>query len=251
MQLYRLFLLFIIYSFIGWCYESVYVSILEKKPVNRGFLHGPILPIYGAGAILVILIIGSNSGNIISLFFSSAVMISILEYVTSWAMEKAFNARWWDYSTHRFHINGRVCLDGAIVFGLFCVLLIKVVNPFFNSLIDNHIPDPVLKWASIVLFILFIADLAVTIEHLLNLRHRLKMIQEAYDKYTKQLAETKTRLTTKISEKFENSIFYTSSIRKLLSIRKFRDSRLLKAFPRVTFPSFREAWEKLKEQIRK
>jgi len=251
MRLYKTFLLFIIYSFIGWCYESAYVSILEKKFVNRGFLYGPLLPIYGVGALLIILLLQKTSDNIISLFLSSAVLISVLEYLTSWGMEKLFNARWWDYSTHRFHINGRVCLDGAVVFGLFSVLLIKVVNPFINSLIDKYMSAALLRWSSIILFILFLTDLALTVEHLLNLRLRLKIIQEAYDKYTKQLSETKTRLAAKISDQFENSVFYTTAVQKLLGSRRFRDSRLLRAFPRVRFLNFREAWEKLKENIRK
>jgi len=251
MYLHRLFLLFIIYSFIGWCYESLYVSFLEKRPVNRGFLNGPLLPIYGVGALLVILVFRNSADNLISLFFSSAVLISILEYITSWGMEKLFHARWWDYSTHRFHINGRVCLDGAAVFGLFSVLLMRVVNPFINSLIDKLQPVSILYWLSGILFALFLADLIITIEHLLNLSLRLRKIQEAYDKYIKQLSETKTRLTSKISSKFENSVFYTVAIQKFLSSRRFQDSRLLKAFPRVKFLSFKEAWEKLKEQIRR
>jgi uncharacterized membrane protein len=249
MNIAKLFLLFILYSFIGWAYESIYVSILEKKPVNRGFLNGPLIPIYGAGALLVILVFRHHSENVISLFISSAVLISILEYITSWGMEKMFHARWWDYSTHKFHINGRVCLDGAAVFGAFSVLLIIFLNPFINSMLDRLLPKRAQEITSGILFVVFAADVFITINHVLNLNLRLKLIQEAYDKYSGQISAARSRLTVKIAERFENSVFYTKAIHKLVTYRRFQDIRLIKAFPRATFLRFKEAWERLKDNI--
>ncbi|MCZ4428067.1 putative ABC transporter permease, partial [Bifidobacterium breve] len=102
----HLFLWFVLYSFIGWIYESILVSVMERRLVNRGFLNGPLCPIYGAGAALAIALL-HNMHNPIMIFLISAIGASVLEYVTSWAMEKMFHARWWDYSDYRFNLQGR------------------------------------------------------------------------------------------------------------------------------------------------
>ena len=123
-----LFLWFLLYAFIGWVYESVLVSVSERRWVNRGFLNGPLCPIYGCGAVLAIVLLHDFT-NPIEIFLISSFGASILEYITSWGMEKLFHARWWDYSHYRFNIQGRICLLGAIVFGFGGVLIIDVVQP--------------------------------------------------------------------------------------------------------------------------
>ena len=98
-------------------YESILVSILERRPVNRGFLNGPLCPIYGAGAVGAVVVLGQVHNPLV-VFLLSMVGASILEYVTSWVMEALFHARWWDYSDYKFNLNGRICLLGAFVFGV-------------------------------------------------------------------------------------------------------------------------------------
>ena len=100
-----LLLWFLLYSCVGWVYESVLVSVLERRWVNRGFLNGPICPIYGAGAVLGILLLSGLRDHPVIIFLISALGASVLEFVTSWAMEKIFHARWWDYSDYRFNIQ--------------------------------------------------------------------------------------------------------------------------------------------------
>ena len=129
-------LLFFIYSFVGWLYETVLCSVEERKLINRGFLRGPYCPVYGFGAIIDILVL-NKIDNIFVLFFMGVILTCSLEYFTSWLLEKLFDARWWDYSYMKFNIKGRICLLGAIVFGLFSVLLIKLLNPFVMSLINK------------------------------------------------------------------------------------------------------------------
>lgn len=107
----KLFLWFLFYSFCGWVYESILVSILERRPVNRGFLNGPLCPIYGAGAVGAVVVLGQVHNPLV-VFLFSMVGASILEYVTSWVMEALFHARWWDYSDYKFNLNGRICLLG-------------------------------------------------------------------------------------------------------------------------------------------
>ena len=124
----HLFLWFLFYSFLGWVYESILVSVQERRFVNRGFLNGPLCPIYGTGAVLASLLLGGLSGHPVLLFLVSALGASVLEYATSWAMERLFHARWWDYTDFRFNLNGRVCLLGAVVFGLGGVAIVRVVQ---------------------------------------------------------------------------------------------------------------------------
>lgn len=160
------FLWLMIYSIIGWVYESTICSIGQRKLINRGFLNGPYCPIYGTGAVLVLLVLGRIQ-NPVLLFFAGAVLTCSLEYLTSWLMEKLFHARWWDYSKRKFNIGGRVCLIGAIVFGAFSVVLILVLHPWVKSLTDR-LTDTALTWICAILFIGIVSDLIVTVKGLLG-----------------------------------------------------------------------------------
>ena len=146
-----LFLWFLLYAFIGWVYESVLVSVSERRWVNRGFLNGPLCPIYGCGAVLAIVLLHDFT-NPIEIFLISSFGASILEYITSWGMEKLFHARWWDYSKRKFNIGGRVCLIGAVVFGAFSVVLVLVLHPFVKSLTDR-LTDAAFNWICAILFV--------------------------------------------------------------------------------------------------
>ena len=120
----------------GWVWESIILPLARKEvPYNRGFLNGPWIPIYGFGAMLVIILfdIHQISYPIHVLFLSSGVVACLLEYLTSFVMEKLFHRRWWDYSQKSFNINGRVCLEGFLCFGLFSVVAINYIQPFFTK----------------------------------------------------------------------------------------------------------------------
>ncbi len=160
------FLWLMIYSVIGWVYESTICSIGQRKLINRGFLNGPYCPIYGTGAVLVLLVLGRIQ-NPVLLFFAGAVLTCSLEYLTSWLMEKLFHARWWDYSKRKFNIGGRVCLIGAVVFGAFSVVLILVLHPWVKSLTDR-LTDTALTWICAILLVGIVSDLIVTVKGLLG-----------------------------------------------------------------------------------
>ena len=160
------FLWLMIYSVIGWVYESTICSISQRKLINRGFLNGPYCPIYGTGAVLVLLVLGRIQ-NPVLLFFAGAVLTCSLEYLTSWLMEKLFHARWWDYSKRKFNIGGRVCLIGAVVFGAFSVVLILVLHPWVKSLTDR-LTDTALTWICAILLVGIVSDLIVTVKGLLG-----------------------------------------------------------------------------------
>lgn len=120
---------FFLYSLIGWFYESTVCLLLkERRLINRSFLLGPYCPVYGCGAVLCYLLLGSIE-NPFMLFLSAAVLCSVLEYVTGYGMEKLFQAKWWDYSHLPLNLHGRICLYGAVFFGTANVLICKKIQP--------------------------------------------------------------------------------------------------------------------------
>ena len=131
-------LLFFIYSILGWVMEVIKIFLNPKirRIINRGFLIGPYLPIYGFGVVAITLLLGKYKNDIPALFWLSMITCGILEYGTSYFMEKLFNARWWDYSNKKFNINGRICLETLLPFGITGTLIICYINPIFINLID-------------------------------------------------------------------------------------------------------------------
>ena len=130
------FLLYIIYSFVGYIAEVIYVSIQnEKLTLSRDFFIGPILPIYGAGALIITLFLSSYNDQILVLLILSTVLCTLLEYYTSLILEKVFKLRWWDYKDKKFDLNGRVCLENSLLFGLGGVIIIEFINPLILKIL--------------------------------------------------------------------------------------------------------------------
>jgi uncharacterized membrane protein len=155
---------FIIYSYIGWLYESIYCSLDAGRFVNRGFLYGPLCPIYGSCIVFMILLFAERCKGIVSLFLSCAVFASVLEYVVSFSMEYIFGRRWWDYSNRLFNINGRICLGATIVFGVSGVLVIRYLHPnLVRYIVQNFNSQNLRKSAKIILAI-FLLDLLASIQ---------------------------------------------------------------------------------------
>ena len=157
----RYFLWFLLYSFVGWVYESLLYTIKQKRFINRGFLNGPYCPIYGTGAVLNLLILGRIT-NPFLLFFAGSFADCALEYLTSWGMEQLFHARWWDYRKYPFNLNGRICLYGALVFGAFSVLLVLVIHPLVDQG-TRVIPDLLLHLICIIFLVILLTDILTTV----------------------------------------------------------------------------------------
>ena len=145
--------LFFVYSFLGWLIEVIYVSIDNKKICDRGFLIGPICPIYGVSAVSLTFILGNFQHNYIFVFFASTILCTTLEYFTSLVMEKLFKTRWWDYSTEKFNLNGRVCLKNALAFGILGTLVVTVLSPYLWSVIQIETLNIILIICTVVLII--------------------------------------------------------------------------------------------------
>lgn len=163
------FMLFITYSFIGWLIEVMNELVMNKKIVNRGFLIGPYCPIYGWGAILMIVLI-KNTGDIIGTFLKIIFICAILEYTTSYVMEKLFKTRWWDYSKNKYNINGRICLETMSLFGIGGCLLLYVVNPFITSFYQM-IPDLLMMIITIILLTIFVTDMIISFNIINSLKN--------------------------------------------------------------------------------
>lgn len=151
------FLLFISYAFLGWCMEVTCKFIQYKKFINRGFLIGPYCPIYGWGALAITILLKRYMEAPLVLFVMSTLICSIIEYLTSYFMEKKYHARWWDYSNKKFNINGRICLETLIPFGILGVAIMYGTNPILFKLY-NQIPQLVINILTAILFIGFIVD---------------------------------------------------------------------------------------------
>ena len=151
------FILFITYSFLGWLMEVGLTLVTKKKFVNRGFLLGPICPIYGYGVLGILFLIGSDTKDVLAVFLKSILICSVLEYFTSYIMEKMFKARWWDYSNKKFNINGRICLETMLPFGILGTFIVYILNPLVLGVV-KMIPEIVRNVLAIVLFIGYIVD---------------------------------------------------------------------------------------------
>lgn len=164
------FLVFFIYSIIGYFVEVITISIEEKRiNFSRGYLLGPYIPVFGFGAILMISLLKKYQNDIFVLFGLSLIICCTLEYFTSLLMEKIFKLRWWDYSNMRFNINGRVCLEYGIGFGLSGVILVRYFNPFLVKSL-KMLPKNILVIVAIVLFTIVIIDTIISTSAVLKLK---------------------------------------------------------------------------------
>ena len=162
------FLIFIIFSFVGWCSEVLYVGIFfEHKFVNRGFLHGPICPIYGFGGLSILLLPQSLYSTWDLLFCASMLLGTIVEYISSWILEKLFHTRWWDYSHYKFNIRGRVCLLNSVLFGALGLVIIHFVQPFVMKFLSLF-SDFVLNLSADVIASALTVDLLITVRRLVD-----------------------------------------------------------------------------------
>ena len=188
------FLLFIIYAFLGWLIEVIHEVITTGKLVNRGFLIGPYCPIYGFGGLFIKLFISKYSDDPIVMFVLAIFACSILEYFTSYIMEKLFNARWWDYSNRKFNINGRICLGTMIPFGALCLFSVYILNPFLFSLFDKM--DTTIKYISYIIFIIFVTDIFVSTFILKSIKDDIKKIDlDNTEEISKKVKESIPKLS--------------------------------------------------------
>lgn len=226
------FLLFLIYSFIGWIMEVGCKLVERKKIINRGFLIGPYCPIYGSGAILITLLLKNFINQPVLLFITAIVICGILEYLTSYLMEKIFHLRWWDYSRRKFNINGRICLNTIIPFGILGMVIMYIANPFFFKLL-YAIPAIGLNIIFYILLVIFFVDSIISLTTILGIR--------------------KTTVKVSNENREDNTEEITKKVKEILLGKAFAQRRLINAYPKLTTIRIKvkEKIDQTKEEIEK
>ena len=193
MAVYYFILYFFVYGILGWCTEVAFAAWKEHRFVNRGFLNGPICPIYGIGVGVVVQFLSPYKDNLFLLYITSVILVTALEWLTGFILEKVFHNKWWDYSTVPLNLNGYVCLLFSLIWGVACVIIVDFIHPLIHTGL-THIPFII----GIILIVIFggvtFADLYVTASGILKLNKRLAKMQEIAD----ELHEISDKLGTNI-----------------------------------------------------
>lgn len=241
-QLLELSTYFIIYSFLGWVLESIFRSFCEKKIINTGFLRGPICPIYGCGAIIMILFLKNFSSSKILLFIMSIIFLSLWEYIVGVILEKLFKTKYWDYSDHKFNYKGRICLTNSIAWGFLGVLFIDFIHPGIINLLKN-VDVLYLKIIVPILLILILTDAIISIVKTKNIKGTLEKVEKLNEQIKEKLAEIKKQNQEKNTTS-ENLQLLIEKInkRKNRELRRLykRVYRLKRAFPAIDTKEFRD-----------
>ena len=241
---------FFFYSFIGWFFESCYCSIRPKKWVNRGFLRGPICPIYGTGGLVMMVcllplrhITRNLYLNELLIFIAGAVLCDIVEFMTSYIMEKLFNARWWDYSNKKFNIQGRICLTHTFYWGTCSCLFVFILEPIMNLYIVGQVSESSRNILTYIFLTVFAFDLLDTVINALGIRDissKFMKLSEEISEFAIQVYSTiggksedeseamKKELNEKFDELRSNYDKFKSDLKAIKSKSK---KRLFKAFP--------------------
>ena len=175
-SLYEWLIFFYIYSFFGWIFESVYVSLRKKRWVNRGFLLGPFLPIYGGGAVMMLFVSEPFKSNLILTYFAGAVGATLLELVTGMVMESIFKVRYWDYSDRKYNYKGYICLESAVLWGFFTIAMNQAVHPALLRLLAA-VPALPLHVVFGIVSVFLVFDIISSVKEALDLRDMLEKME--------------------------------------------------------------------------
>lgn len=180
MSIYYSILYFFVYGFLGWCTEVIFAAFKQHRFVNRGFLNGPICPIYGVGVTLVIACLEAFQSNLLLLYISSVILVTVLEGVTGWAMDKLFHNKWWDYSKLPFNIGGYVCLLFSLIWGVACVFIVYFVHPLIHQVL-SLIPHTAGIALIVILGIALLSDMIVTTSAIVKFNQYLELLKHITD----------------------------------------------------------------------
>lgn len=243
---------FILFSFLGWVWETIFCSITKHHFQNRGFLFGPICPIYGASALLFIAVMAviPESTPVWGLFLIFALGSAVVEFLTSWYLEKRFHARWWDYSNVPLNIQGRICLPATIGFGAAGLAGAKYLIPLLAQ-VSDRIPPIVFEVSALVFMGILGADFALTEAGLSQLLKRIEEMDAEYTRRGEEFYQTVTGIPQTVSEKMRK--FNTSmqdSFDRLGGMQRRVLSRIQSFRPRQKAPSFHEIGNRMKGFLR-
>ena len=204
MQISRYVCLFMIYSFMGWVYETLFCTLKDGKWANRGFLYGPCCPIYGVGAVTVSAVVYLLSEYGVrpepwQVFAISVPGSAVLEYGTSWMLEKIFHAAWWDYSDCPLNLHGRICLFASLGFGFGGVLTVYVIAPFTENAVDA-VPPIVLEFLALLVLSVFAADLTLTVTVLLHFDETVVRMENTFNHRMETFVDATVRRSARVKD---------------------------------------------------
>lgn len=276
---YELCFLFFLFAFLGWCGEVCFAALESGKLVNRGFLNGPVCPIYGFGVVLVAMILGPFAENTVLLFFLSIVVCSLLELVAGYLLETLFGQRWWDYSDEHFNIGGYICLRFSILWGFGCLFVFHFLFPPVFWLI-HAVPKPVGTVILLTFFAVSLVDCIATISTIMKMNRDLSLIDELAaqihhlsDALTEEIGE-RTLLAAEKGRKMKDNLDDLKEeiedksaahymqwqieldqlrlrLEETLSRRNFGRGRILRAFPTMRSKHHSSALARLREYFDK
>lgn len=276
--------IFLIYAFLGWCTEVAYAALDTGKFVNRGFLNGPVCPVYGCGVLVVVVVLTPLKENLLILFIGSLILTTVIEFITGFLLEKLFHNQWWDYSNEPFNVCGYICLKFSILWGLACTFIMDIVHPLIYKIIKivPHIPGLILM---IILLIGFACDLGITVSSILKFNKRLRLMNEIagklkvisneigeniYENVTEAVEKSgelkekledaqenaqekwessKENFQENIQKKREEAVQLRKKYEELVSTRGLGHKRLMKAFPGMKSKVYQESLTKLKQYM--
>ncbi len=264
---------FIIYAFFGWCTEVAFAAVDLGKFVNRGFLNGPLCPVYGFGVAAVISLLTPIQENKWILFIGAVLVTTIIEFLTGWVLEMLFKQRWWDYYDIPFNIKGYVCLKFSVLWGLACLFVMEIVHP---GIIHFIAVIPVkIGWGMLVIFyLILLVDVIATAQTVLKINKQLeeankiavkihnfsdgigKKISTNSIKVASRLEESKKvteELKTNVLSNLRSSKEQLENLKeqrdKILSKNFFGKSRIIKAFPQISSSKYKQELEHIKKKI--
>lgn len=246
---------FFIYAFLGWCTEVCFSTCARGRFENRGFLNGPLCPIYGFGVVAVVLLLKPLKNDLVLLFVGSVVVTSVLELITGFLMEKIFKHRWWDYSNKPLNIGGYICLPFSLAWGLACVVLIDLIHPSIAFAV-NHIPHIVSYIALAIMIATLLVDAAATSAAVFHFNRNLSEIEklaqhihEISDNLGRHLSDSASRIYH--SEKVASLKELKEDLNRKINSTNFIQRRLVKAFPNMKSTKHFYALNKVRDALKR
>ena len=257
MEIQNIILYFFIYGFLGWCTEVAYAAVKERKFVNRGFLNGPICPIYGVGVVIVVQLLDPYAHQLGLLYLLSIVLTTTLEWLTGFALDKLFHHKWWDYSEVPFNLNGYVCIPFSAAWGAACVFVVKIVHPLICKLV-LLVPKWLIIGEDVAFGISIFVDISVTVATILKFNKRLEKMEEIAAEFHRISDQIGSDIYKSVMEGMERQerIKEQTEARKeelrgmYLELQKRSPrmtTRMLRAFPKMQPRLHKEQFGRLKE----
>lgn len=246
--------IFFIYSFLGWCLEVCFFALNTGKFVNRGFLNGPVCPIYGFGVVIVVLCLTPLMENTLLLFLGSVLLTSLLELGVGFALEKLFHQRWWDYTNEPFNLGGYICLRFSLVWGVGALLVVKLVHPAIAALVAL-VPRTAGAVLAVPVLALFICDLVITVLGIAHMNQDIGRIDDIVramragsDILAENIGDTALAVDRKVAGAKPAAAARLDIARaELLDSRRLVAMRLMRAFPHMRSTRYAEGFERIRQ----